>query len=80
MTLFFVVRIACQTCCGTRWIPGRGRYTMGTRTYIIFTSDGVAHGTKMEWHTEQSDIEDTVAQMVASIGKKLWHTLPTYGK
>ena len=53
---------------------------MGTRTYIIFTSDGVAHGTKMEWHTEQSDIEDTVAQMVASIGKKLWHTLPTYGK
>ena len=72
MTLFFVVRIACQTCCGTRWIPGRGRYTMGTRTYIIFTSDGVAHG--------QCDIEDTVAQMVASIGKKLWHTLPTYGK
>ena len=53
---------------------------MGTRTYIIFTSDGVAHGTKMEWHTEQSDIEDTVAQMVAGIGKKLWHTLPTYGK
>ena len=35
---------------------------------------------QMEWHTEQSDIEDTVAQMVASIGKKLWHTLPTYGK
>ena len=35
---------------------------------------------QMEWHTEQYDIEDTVAQMVASIGKKLWHTLPTYGK
>ena len=35
---------------------------------------------QMEWHTEQCDIEDTVAQMVASIGKKLWHTLPTYGK
>ena len=35
---------------------------------------------QMEWHTEQSDIEDTVAQVFASIGKKLGHTLPTYGK
>ena len=62
MTLFFVVRIACQTCCGTWWIPGTARHRMSTRRYIIFTTDGVAHGTNRHrrhsgtdgcWHWEE---------------------------